>query len=283
MDRPMRLGDIIDQTFKIIVKRFKVLLILLLILTGPNYLINLLETAADGTPFFGTASKTNGFIDAFLNHLTGKDPNVSFQLPDFNATTITLMAIGLLFSIFLAPMASASVISSVYHERNGETVNVKKALKQSFSRFWPLLGSLMVFVLCVLGITLGGIAIAAILAKYIGAFFIILVIPVVILALYLMIRWCFYYPAVLFEKVAPGLRKSWQLTCGNFWRLLGIFIVINLMTSILGGVVNGVFDHLFGHSVLTEIVRDVVSILTDMITYVSFALLFFDLRLRNGE
>ncbi|MGV3488245.1 MAG: hypothetical protein ACO1OC_06620 [Tuberibacillus sp.] len=283
MDRPMSLGDIINLTFRIIIKRFWVLLILLLILTGPNDLINLFETAYNGAPFFGSASDAKGIIGAILNNITGKDPSVDFQLADFNATTIILIAIGLLLTVALGSMARASILASIYHERNGETVNVKKALKQSYSRFWPLLGSSIIYGLCVLGILIGLMAILA-LSHVIGDIVLILIIPFAIFSLYLIIRWCFYYPAVLFEKVAPGLRKSWQLTDESFWRLLGIFIVFNLITLIFNSVVSGVFDHLFGYSVLTEFVSDIVSILTDMITYVSFALIYFDLRVRNdGE
>ena len=283
--KPMGLGEILDQTFQLVKKHFVPFSIVLLILTGPYYLCGLLANFSGGVAIFKQSFTSSGnLVNDFINRISGQGASLpSFH---FNAGMITFTIISGILSIILVPMAKASIIIATGQLQENEQLNIKKIIKRAFSRFWPLLGSTIVFGLCVSGIFIVAFLFLFLIPAVppLGILIIIILfIAIILFLIYLSIRWNFYFPAVIFDKVAPGLGKSWQLTKGNFWRLLGILIVLYLITSIISSVINIIITLILGASVLSSVIGDMVKIFGDMITYVGFAVVYFDLCVRNGS
>ena len=61
-----------------------------------------------------------------------------------------------------------------------------------------------------------------------------------IAAFYFTIRLSFSSAALILENVGvwEGMRRSWQLTKGSFWRVVGILLIAALITSALTGIVS---------------------------------------------
>lgn len=68
--------------------------------------------------------------------------------------------------------------------------------------------------------------------------------------LYAYVRFMLVEPATIAETLGPvgALRRSWQLTAGSFWRLLGflaVFGIGSLILSFVAGLIGGLFAILF--------------------------------------
>lgn len=98
---------------------------------------------------------------------------------------------------------------------------------------FALLTLLVVGVMFAGGEPEGGAIVLAILA-----ILAVLIIPVVV-GLYFMIRWYLVVPAIVIENqgVFAGLRRSWNLTRGHFWRTLGITLLFGLILGIVASVI----------------------------------------------
>jgi hypothetical protein len=105
---------------------------------------------------------------------------------------------------------------------------------------WRLIGSYLLLLLLAWGIIAavgGGIAIvAALLGQYAQAaqtpVTVVLVIAAYLGAIYAVIRASFFIPAVVVAENHIGLRRSWHLGKGNFWRIAGVMIAVTLPLGI---------------------------------------------------
>ncbi len=107
------------------------------------------------------------------------------------------------------------------------------------SQVWRLIGSyLLLFLLFFGGVVVTVAAIAAIsigLSKVSGpaqglaTFFLCLF--AILGLIYAMVRVSFFIPAVVVAENHIGLRRSWHLGGGNFWRILGIILIVTLPLS----------------------------------------------------
>lgn len=70
-------------------------------------------------------------------------------------------------------------------------------------------------------------------------------------AIWLSIKWSFAPCLITIENLGPirALRRSWDLTRGLFWRVLGITMLVNLVVGIAAGTVTQAFS--FGAMLLT--------------------------------
>ena len=127
------------------------------------------------------------------------------------------------------------------------------------SRIWPLIGqSLLIGMITFATITLmlvffvgasfslfntsspSGTEIASLIGILLVVFILALLLSIA--ALYFTIRLSFSSAALILENVGvwEGMRRSWQLTKGSFWRVVGILLIAALITSALTGIVSSI-------------------------------------------
>lgn len=105
--------------------------------------------------------------------------------------------------------------------------------------------------------------------------------------LFLAVRLAFVVEAVAIDDVrgADALRRSWQLTEGNFWRVLGISIGIYLIASGVSALIGLPFTGIArnadaeGIALAGAILGNVITL---PVTVIASTLLFFDLRARQA-
>jgi len=110
----------------------------------------------------------------------------------------------------------------------------------------------------------------------------VLILPGIFLA----VRLAFVVEAVAIDDARAGeaLRRSWQLTDGNFWRVLGISLGIYLIAAGIAAVIALPFDGIARNAdaqVWALAGRIIGSVITLPVTVIASTLLYFDLRARQ--
>ena len=102
------------------------------------------------------------------------------------------------------------------------------------SQVWQMIGSYLLLGLLAWGrIALAAAAVTAIslvLQKYAPAVQILVTVLLVIacyfFAIYALIRTTFFIPAVVVAENHIGIRRAWHLGKGNFWRIIGVMLIV---------------------------------------------------------
>jgi Membrane domain of glycerophosphoryl diester phosphodiesterase len=200
------------------------------------------------------------------------DPNAY----DVNAPateTGTALA-GFLISLFLqsagAALAVAACFKAISAAYLGERTSFGDSLGYAFRRFIPLMIAYVVVVL----ITIPG--------------FILLIIP----GIWLSVKLCMAFPAVVFERAGPfrAVGRSWKLMRDNWWRVFGTLLVIFLIAFVVNFALTAVLGVVAaGSDTISELafalLATIITLLTYMLTYPLWAavmtVIYYDLRVRN--
>lgn len=238
---------------------------------------------------FGTAP---GFVEML------QDPELaqSFVLGDVPGNIWTLMGAAIfsaIASLLLTPLIygiAVHVAATGY--RSGE-VDPMTSVRAAARRYWGLLGTtilqglvpflffLVPIVLLIAGAVAetGGLAAIGGLGMLVSLVFAIIAIVRLVLAI----------PALLIERIGPveALQRSNTLVKGKTGMVLLTFIVVYIITAIIGGVLTfpfsaggGAIGDVAG-AVLTTLGQMVSSLVTNALIGVAIVLVYFDRRVRN--
>jgi hypothetical protein len=287
--KPKRFGEILDHTFRLSKNRFKDFFLIFLILLGPVYLLQALIELAAGVSFFRTVGAGETWFDGILNSFSGEFSAESGQKVNLAAELGTGL-IGFI-TMILITIAQAAILFSLNHMRQNEEYSVKLVLKEAFSRFWPIIGSSILFGLIIFGLVFIPL-VTGIFAGVFGTVFldpgvgiivtsIILFLVFALVIAYLLTRWSFYLGAAAIENDAPGLGRSWRLTKKRAFTIIGLYIVFGLIIGIINTAFEFTFGLVLGNSVLYGMIINVVSLFTTMLGAVVFGVIFFDLKTRH--
>ncbi|GAB3802265.1 hypothetical protein [Virgibacillus kimchii] len=272
-----RFSEILDHSFQLIKSNFSTFFLVFLILLGPLYLIEALLLLSSGVSFFrevGTGG--NWFEDA----MSGFDEGVGVSV-GMNSAISFLLAI-------LGPVAVGSILFGINRIRNQETFTAGSLIKQAFTRFGPLVGSTLIvgiiFIAMIIPVfiiffVMAGLLFTEPVAALIGVFVMLFIIFIGFVLLFT--RWGFFLAVVTFNEGFPGIPESWRLTKKHTWRVFGLFLVIFLITVIIAFAIDAIAALVLGNSVLYMIIINLTTILVSMINAVVYAVIYFDLKLRQ--
>ncbi|MBS4194235.1 hypothetical protein [Lederbergia citri] len=280
-NRPKGFGEILDLTFKLSKYKFSDFLLINLIFMGPIYLLQIIIQLMSGVSFFRELGTGNVWYEQILS---------SFEETGSTSLGADLGIIAVSFlSIFLFPVAGAAILIAINHMRKNEEYTVGSVIKEGFSRYGPILGSSILFVLLVIGLVFIPIIIV-VLVGFVGA----LVNPVagILIAVLLFIsfligigllltKWGFYFGSVVLDGEAIGFSRSWKLTKNRTWALFGLYLVFSLIVSSISYAVEVSFGIFLGNSVLLSIISSVVSLFTTMIFSVGYSVMYLDAKTRH--
>ncbi|MBS4176830.1 hypothetical protein [Lederbergia citrea] len=283
-NKPKGFGEILDHTFSLSKNRFKDFFMILLIFMGPVYLVQAIIQLLSGTSFVREVGSGNGWLEQIVS---GFNDTATLDTGSLGAD-LGLILVGFC-SVILFPVAEAAVLFAVNHIRKNEEYTIGSVIKQAFSRFWPILGSSILFGLIVFGLIIGPIIIVTLVGIFgslanpilgIG-FAILLFLGFAVGIGYLLTRWSFYFGSVVFEEEFPGLSRSWKLTRNRTYILMGLYIVFFLIVSCISFALEVTFGLILGNSVLLQIIVNVATIFTTLIFSVGYAIMFFDSKVRH--
>lgn len=278
--RPKQFGEILDLTFRIIKDHFGKLFLLLLAFNSPVIITQIIVQVFAGRGLIRDVAAGENFFEQLINTY-----DMSGQI--FDPAELSGNLIVLLISLFIYPVATASVFLIVKQVKNNQDYEVREVSSQALSQFWPLLGSYILFCLVAFFVITIPVAIIAVLigitfamgSILAGVFLILILLAALLGSLLLLTRWSFYLPISLFDQ-APGLSESFRLTRGRTWITFGLFITLALITTFIGTAVEGLSLFL-GMSVLYTTIVSVLGVFTSMIFTVGIAVIYFDLEVRQ--
>lgn len=192
------LGDVISDTWRIYKDNFWEIFKISAIVQGPAIiLIFILFLLVAGVAFM------SGFFDP-----AGVSEFAVAGLIAIIVPIYVLFVVGFLVIYIVLEGAVTHAVCQLYV---GQEIEISAAFRQTFRRFWPMLGAITLLLLAVflMAITIVGIP----------------------FAVYFGLRWYFALQAVLLEGASPmeALRGSSELVEGSWWRVLGITIVVALV------------------------------------------------------
>lgn len=281
-ERPKRFSEILDLTFQLSRKHFASFMKILLIIIGPFILIEAAISLFSGVNFFRGIGEGVTFLERFVNTITEEE----FLLQGNELWNTIFLFITVLFY----PFAMAAILYAVNNIRKGETYSIGDVIKRAFSRFFPLLGSNILFFLILLGMLVFLIfvlfmifsVIFTVLSEFVGFWLtFILIIAFYFIIAFFVTRLSFYLGVVVIDDIKPGFGRSWRLTKQRWLPLLGIYFVLSIITSIINSMAQLTFVAFLGYSVLYLLLENLIILFTWMIISVAYAVVFFDLKVRH--
>jgi hypothetical protein len=224
---PLTLGDIFEKTFSLIGKTFfRNLVIALLILLFP---IILMAIATDD--FYSSLADMQNSV-----HQDQADPGLDMILSILSTLSFFLIAtlvfaLGILFAeIAISIVVNQEILSHpiTFLDAFNEIFNLKwlYGIGQAVLKYSIFIGGIII-----LGVV---VAIFAAISKLLMGIMVILCLFVLIpVAAYISLKWYFSLTAIAVDDltVIESLRASWYLVEGNWWRTLGILLLLSILTQ----------------------------------------------------
>jgi hypothetical protein len=275
--RPLQLGDFLGGAFRAVryspVTMFGVtlmaILVAQLVAVGVGILLSREFSSILDTSEFGSIGPLAGWT-TIISYFT-------------TSLATVLVEIGLTYAVHEAVFARRTAPSA--------------ALRRIGSRAGATLG-FSGLILLVLIVVAGVVALfASFPIATVDAAWWLLLIPVIVAGIgasyWLGIRLILVLPVIAIEEVGPfrAIRRSWQLTKGQFWRYLGILLLANVLISMATNVISTVFTFaaaLIGaaNPEVAVVVAMVAAMVATMVFYVPLStavttLLYTDARIRH--
>ena len=261
--RVMPLGELLDETFKLYRRHFTVIAGVALVIILPNLILSLISGSYRANPI--------SYLQSVAQNINNPDELTRIQARQQEYTSSPLYLLSFPIAALLVPFSVGAMYRAATSLAAGNLETVGSVLLGTLRRYFAVWGVVILAAL----VFLGAIAIVTI--------------PVV---LWVAIRWSVALPALFAEGIGPvkALGRSWNLVRDNWWRTVGILIIVTIMVSLIqtalaflfGGVaavMPGLSDDLRA-GVLTT-VTTLVDALVGAITPIAITMLYLDLRVRK--
>jgi hypothetical protein len=261
--RVMPLGELLDETFKLYRRHFTVIAGVALVIILPNLILSLISGSYRANPIT--------YLQNVAQNFNNPDELARLQAQQQSYTSSPLYLLSFPIAALLFPFSYGAIFRATTSLAAGNVETIGSVLMGTLRRYFAVWGVVILGVLVAIG--------------FIG----IVTIPVVI---WVLIRWSVAMPALFAEGIGPvkALGRSWNLVRDNWWRTLGVLIMVSIMVSLIqtalaflfGGVaavVPGLSDDVRA-GVLTT-VTTLVDALVGAITPIAITMLYLDLRVRK--
>jgi hypothetical protein len=282
--RPLGLGEILDGAFKAIRANPRVMF-------GLSALVVTIAVAVESVVTW----YLTGIVTAELVDKTTSVADAEFQRTMVDAgSQVAVAPLTALVTTILTGWLIVSVSRSVL----GQKVTPGEVLRNK--RIWPVVGftiALSLAALLALGVLVGLVVLLARggndgLAALVG---LLGAIALTILVIIVGVRTLLVAPAVMLEgkRLRPTIGRAWRLTKGSFWRLLGIYLLVNVLIGVIVQFIvtpaalltTFIFDDPGNERFASIVVLGIANIiaLTLSTTYLAsvIALLYIDVRMRR--
>jgi hypothetical protein len=261
--RPLPIGELLDETFKLYRRHFTVIAGVAVAVILPNLVITLISGSYRANPF--------SYLVSILQNLNNPDELQAIQNRQAQYTSSPLYGLSFLVFFLMLPLTIGVVYRAATSLAAGNLETILSVLAGTARRYLAMWAILLLAGLVLLGS------------------FAVVTFPVVV---WVLIRWSVAIPALFAEGIGPvtALGRSWNLVRGNWWRTLGILLVVVCMVwliqvawfALFGGIaalLPGLSDDLRAGLVAT--VTTLVDAIVGAITPIAVTMLYLDLRVRN--
>lgn len=252
--RPLEVGDLLDETFRMYRRHF--------VLFGGISVILAIPSAA----LFGLVFGSLGSIFQQTNT----------QTTDFSFLTPLLVGLGagLIVELLIVPFSMGAVMYAACESALGRQVTPGGILSGVGRRYLPLLGYWVLLLV----------------SFYVSA--ILCLVPLVLWT-WVFVGWSVVVPAMFVENIGLGgaLSRSWRLVEGRWWRTFLVLFLIAIIWYVvqfalqaflqLGQVLLTLVVSPFIATAIASASAQVVSALAAPILQIAIVLIYFDLRVRK--
>jgi len=252
--RPLEIGDLLDETFRMYRRHFVLFAGISAILSIPSAAIIALVLGS----FTSVLQQSNGAIT-----------DVSFLTP-----LLTAFAVGLVVSFLILPFTMGAVMYAACESALGRPVTAGGVFFGVLGRYFPLLGYWTLFLV----------------ALYVS---LALCIVPVVLWIWIFVLWIVVTPAMFVENIGLGtaMGRSWRLVEGRWWRtFLILFLIVILWWVVqialgaflqLGQILLQLFVSPFIAAAIAAASGQIVGAVVNPLLQIAIVLLYFDLRVRK--
>ncbi|MBI5652247.1 MAG: glycerophosphoryl diester phosphodiesterase membrane domain-containing protein [Chloroflexi bacterium] len=291
--RPLNLGELLDSAITLYRKNWITLIGISAVVSVPILVMQIIAALVTlpTDPFFtGARLDSSEFAE-------------SFALLAFYGATIIVSILGGLGRVFELG-AIAIAVSEQYLRR---AITIKQAYLRALRKWLALLIASFILGLASVAILLplfGVIGLGVISPAFgsqsqanVGLAISMLCmcfgsIPLFVIWFALAMRWSFFTQAIVLEDLSgiAGIRRSWRLTKGSFWRVVGILFLLGIFIYVVTAVPTAAIQFgatamflgsLFVPTVLNSIVATLVAMVTEPLQFAVITLLYYDLRVRK--
>ncbi|MDP9282820.1 MAG: hypothetical protein M3P38_12065 [Chloroflexota bacterium] len=280
--RPLGVGDIVDRVFSMYRQRA----LLFMTLSAVPYLALFLVI---GGIILSVATQLAPLL-SFLNSF-GTDPvspNLTFT-PAMTAAFFTFIVVGVvagLISVLFLSVQIGSLVDAAAARYLGRETTVGESFRAGLRVAPKIIGT-------------GLLLFFALLLGWIALFFVVavanngLVATLGILAglvatVFVFASWLVAPVVAALEPVGPihAIRRSWWLSNGHRWRILGLQILLAVLQAVLSTLISFIFIAAFISDatvrlVLQNVVNVIATVLWAPVEWGTFTILYFDLRVRK--
>ncbi len=246
--QPLRVGDIISGVFRTLGRYF-----------WPVYGPILLTALAFYAVFAVALAFSYSPLHGIYNDLQAQNDLTAGQVGEL------LTILGLLFVLLLLGAFASFLVTTVTstavlrHAVIGRAVTLRQIVRESLPHVWRTIGTGLLLVLGAIGVLVVPMILLVVLAAAGGAggaaFGFLLLLAGYAVILYGLIRLTLVIPVVILENQRPveAIRRAWRLNQNNWWRTLGITILVWLIGSIASELVNTPISMMTSGSVLNTL------------------------------
>ena len=299
--RPLSIGEIISGAFESLRANPRAMFLpSLIVLTATGVLSAVMNYLGTSLLF----SRLGVILDS-------SDVQVSRILPVFMGSFASQI-VGALLTALATTILTGLLIVAVSRSVLGRIATPGEVWERNKGRILPLIGQTLLItlitviadtIILVIGIVLIAVIATSIMGPDPGAGAIIatvlvalaLTVLVLIAAVFLIVRLSLAPAALMLENtgVIEGIGRSWTLTRGSFWRVLGILVLAGLITGLVTGTLSFGLGMVFGIisvglpatqpfvSAVTVLLTSILSALVLPFTAAVTALTYIDLRMRT--
>lgn len=258
--RPLEIGDLLDETFRMYRRHF-------LLFAGISLILAIPSAAATGLFL--------GWLSFALQLSGGSSPSTTPF--DLNALTslIGILVAALVVNLLILPFSHAAVTYAACESALGRPVTAGGLFRGVTRRYFPLLGYFLLF------------------NSYTAWLAVILCVAPFALWLWGFVLWIAVVPVMFVENVGLGaaIGRSRQLLQGRWWRTFLIlflaFVVYEVVVVALGAFLQlaqfglAIFVNPFIATTVTAASSGLISALVAPIIQIVVVLVYFDLRVRQ--
>jgi len=282
--RPLGVGDIVDRVFSMYRQRA----LLFAALAAVPYLALFLVIGGIALSLGSQLAPLGPFLDTFTTVPSGTPPTPTITPTIASAffALIVFGAVASLVSVLFLSVQIGSLVDATAARYLGREATVGSSFRAGLRVAPKIIGTgLLLFFSLVIGwavlivlIALSRNALVAALAGLAG----------LVATVFVFASWLVAPVVAAIEPVGPihAVRRSWWLSNGHRWRILGLQILLAVLQTVLSTLISFIFVAAFISDavvrvVLQNIVNVIATVLWAPVEWGTFTILYFDLRVRK--
>lgn len=270
--RPLGIGDIVDRVFGM----YRARPLLFLVVSAIPYLVLAILLALLGVGFASTLALGDIGVSA-------ADPTLD---PELVASALTFGLLFVIIAIVVFSVQSAALVHAASERYHGRETTIGRSLRVGLrasprliiAGVLAFLGLIIVPTVVILVAAVTQQAIVLVVAGFLSLFLFFLLIT----------SWMLVPVIATVEGAGPvqALIRSWRLTTGSRWRVLGLLALLVVLQGVIGIVFAFVFLASFiadplARTVLQQAANLVASVVWAPVQWGTFTVLYYDTRVRR--